>query len=360
MKEFFHLWHQWILFLGTLVGVLIGVLVAHALIFRLVKRLRDRDRKYMLLYALRQPLRVVLAFVVLLMLLPAMPVNAGIKEAMERALDLSLIGCAAWTFIALLGAFEDMLTLQYRIDVADNLLARRIRTRLQVFHHITVGVVIVVTLAVALMTFPNVRSLGASLLASAGLAGIIAGMASRPALSNLIAGLQIAITEPIRLEDVVIIENEWGWIEEIDATYVVVRLWDLRRMILPLSYFIEHPFQNWTRRSANLMGTVVIHVDFGIPVDAMRQELTRILKGTPLWLGKVNVLQVTDSDDHSMQLRALFDAADSGKLWDLRCLVREKLIDFVQSRHPDALPQTRITSSTDGHQDERVGGVHTA
>lgn len=192
-----------------------------------------------------------------------------------------------------------------------------------------------------LMTFPAIRQIGAGLLASAGLAGLIVGMAMKNTLSSLIAGIQIAFTQPIRLEDAVVVEGEWGWIEQIEMTYVVVRIWDLRRLILPLSYFIEHPFQNWTRQSADLLGAVTLNVDYTVPVEEVRKELRRIVESTDKWKGEVCALQVTDADKQTIQLRALVDARDSGTAWDLRCYVREKLIQFLQDKYPHALPRLR-------------------
>jgi len=199
----------------------------------------------------------------------------------------------------------------------------------------------IVTASVILMMFEQLRVIGVSLLASAGIAGLILGFSAQKVLSNLFAGIQIAITQPIRLDDVVIVENEWGWIEEITLTYVVVKIWDLRRLIIPISYFIEKPFQNWTRISADILGTVYIYGDYTIPVAKLREELTRILQSTDLWDGKVDGLQVTNAKEYTLELRALMSAKDSPKAWDLRCLVREKLVAFVQENYPQCLPKFR-------------------
>jgi small-conductance mechanosensitive channel len=220
-------------------------------------------------------------------------------------------------------------------------------------HHIVVTVVVIVGLSIILMTFPAVKHIGMSLLASAGLAGLVVGMAMKSTLSSLIAGIQIAFSQPIRIEDSVVVEGEWGWIEEIGTTHVVVRIWDLRRLVLPLSYFIEHPFQNWTRGSTDLLGSVLLYVDYTIPVQELREELGRILKSTDKWKGGVCVLQVTDVSETSMQLRALMDARDAGSTWDLRCYVREKLIEFLQRRHPHALPKLRTEFQGDALLDKR-------
>lgn len=192
-----------------------------------------------------------------------------------------------------------------------------------------------------LMTFDKVRQLGTSILASAGIIGIIVGLAAQRTIATLLAGLQIAITQPIRVDDVVIVENEWGRIEEITFTYVVVRIWDLRRLILPITYFIEKPFQNWTRVTADILGTVFIYVDYTVPVQAIREELHRILKSTDLWDGKAWGLQVTNATERTVELRALMTAPDASAAWDLRCEVREKILEFVQKKYPDGLPKVR-------------------
>jgi small-conductance mechanosensitive channel len=199
----------------------------------------------------------------------------------------------------------------------------------------------VFALSVMLMTFPSIRNVGISLFASAGVAGLAIGMAARPMLSNIIAGIQIALTVPISIDDVVIVEGEWGWIEEIGSTYVVVRIWDLRRLVVPLSYFIEKPFENWTRRTADILGTVFVYTDYTVPVDEVRQELLRVLKTSDLWDGKTWGLQVTNASERSVELRALMSSANSSASWDLRCYVRERLIKFLQERYPQSLPRLR-------------------
>ena len=193
---------------------------------------------------------------------------------------------------------------------------------------------------------PGARQVGASLLASAGVVGIVAGIAARPVFSNLIAGLQIALSQPIRIDDVLIVENEWGRVEEITGTYVVLRIWDERRLIIPLQWFIEHPFQNWTRTSSQLLGTVFLNVDYGMPLAPVRAELERIVKDIPEWDGRVVKLQVTDATERTMQLRILVTASDAGRAFDLRCQVREALIDFMQREFPQHLPLTRMEASS--------------
>ena len=209
-----------------------------------------------------------------------------------------------------------------------------------------VAIIGIFTLASMLMVFDSVRQFGASILASAGIAGIVVGFAAQRSIATLLAGFQIALTQPIRLDDVVIVENEWGRIEDITLTYVVVRVWDLRRLVVPITYFIEQPFQNWTRSSADILGTVFLYVDYNVPLDALRAELTRILEASRYWDGKVNVLQVTDAKEHPLEIRALASAADASAAWDLRCEIREKLIGFVQQKFPESLPRFRASFDT--------------
>jgi small-conductance mechanosensitive channel len=239
------------------------------------------------------------------------------------------------------------------VDSGGDLLARKHLTQVRILERTVTVLIVIVAAACVLITFESVREYGVSLFASAGIAGVIAGLAARPVLSNLFAGLQIAVAQPIRLEDAVIVENEFGRIEEITGTYVVVRLWDWRRMIVPLSYFIEKPFQNWTRQSPALIGSVLIYVDYTVPVARVREELTNIVSRSKLWDGQVVNLQVTDAKNDTIELRALMSAADAGKTSDLRCEVREALIAFLQREYPDALPKRRaeVRLTKDARQD---------
>ena len=227
------------------------------------------------------------------------------------------------------------------MDVKDNLAMRKIQTQVRVLKKIAVTLIVIITAASMLTVFDSVRRLGTSILASAGVAGIIVGFAAQRSLATLVAGVQIAFTQPIRLDDVVIVEGEWGRIEEITLTYVVVRIWDLRRMVLPITYFIEKPFQNWTRVSADLIGSVFLYVDYTVQLRVLRSELDRILEASKLWDRKVKVLQVTDAKEQTLELRVLASAADSSSAWDLRCEIREQLVDYLQRNHPGSLPRMR-------------------
>ena len=236
------------------------------------------------------------------------------------------------------------------MDEKDNLKARKVYTQFRVLERIIIFTVILIATAIALMTFDGIKRIGISLFASAGVAGIIIGFAAQKLLGSILAGFQIALTQPIRIEDVVIVENEWGWIEEITLTYVVVRTWDKRRLIVPTTYFIEKPFQNWTRVSADILGTVFIYTDYQVPIGELRKEFTRILEESNLWDGKVNVMQVTNATEKTVEIRALMSTVDSPTGWDLRVLVREKLISFLQENYPRSLPRMRVemTSSPQG------------
>lgn len=255
---------------------------------------------------------------------------------------LAVIGGACWLLIAAIGGLANGVIAQHPADVEDNLTARRIATQARVLSRTAMTGVVMAGLALMLMTFPGARQVGASLLASAGVVGIVAGIAARPVFSNMIAGLQIALAQPIRIDDVLIVEGEWGRVEEITSTYVVLRIWDERRLIIPLQWFIENPFQNWTRTSSEILGTVFLFADYRLPLDPLRAELQRVLETAPEWDRRVNVLQLTDVTERTIQIRVLVSARSSGLAFDLRCRVREALVTFIQREYPDCLPQVRV------------------
>ncbi len=273
----------------------------------------------------------------------AAPIDTLFIDTIQHVNGLAIIGVVTWMGIRTVQALQQVIALHNPLDVRDNLRARRIRTQTQLLVRTLSFFVLLFGLSSMLMTFPAVRQIGAGLLASAGLAGLAVGFAAKPVLGNIIAGLQIAITQPIRLDDVVIVENEWGRIEEITGTYVVVRIWDERRLIVPLQYFIEQPFQNWTRETSTIIGSVFFWVDYSLPLQPLRDELDRLLAQIPrLWDGRVKVLQVTDTTDKVVQLRVLASAYDASSAWDLRCYLREHMIGFVQREYPESLPRLRI------------------
>ena len=285
--------------------------------------------------------RLLLPLLALMVGIPAIAVPAGYAAVVRNGVSLLLIATVSFVLFQVVEAVEALVLRRYRIDESDNLQARSVYTQVKVLRKIATAVIALFTLASMLMVFESVRQLGTSLLASAGIAGIIIGFAAQRSIATLLAGLQIAVTQPIRLDDVVIVENEWGRIEDITLTYVVVRIWDQRRLVVPITYFIEQPFQNWTRTSSEILGTVFLHVDYRAPLAAIREELDRVLAASPYWDGRVKVLQVTDARERTLELRALASAADASLAWDLRCEVRERLITFLQTHYPDSLPRVR-------------------
>lgn len=274
--------------------------------------------------------------------------NIDSYDAIKKVGSILLIISIAWLIIVVLRSTRKAFLENFDTSKENNLRSRKFHTQFNILESIAVAVVAVIAVGAILMLFDDVKKLGVSIFASAGVAGIIVGFAAQKFIGAVIAGLQIAITQPIRLDDVVVIEGEWGRIEEINLTYVVVKIWDLRRLVVPSTYFFEKPFQNWTRTSADILGTVFIYTDYHVNFEKMRAELTRILEATPLWDKKVNVLQVTDAKQNSVEVRALMSAKDSPTAWDLRVLVREKLIEFLQKNYPESLPRTRIQIEGEG------------
>jgi small-conductance mechanosensitive channel len=318
-----------------LAAVLFALLI-HWIIFRFaLKGLQIKAVKF------KSVARLGFIILAIKLVLPFIAVPESMELIISRAVSLCLVASIGWLTLVLLQAFTDYSISRHRIDVEDNLHARKMRTRLRVLRQACSVLVVIITVGAMLIVFPDARAIGVSVFASAGVAGIIIGFAARPVLANLLAGLQIALAQPIRIDDAVVIEGEWGWIEEITATYVVVKIWDWRRLIVPLSYVIEKPFQNWTRETAAIIGTVTWEVDFSVPIEKMREQLQLFLKDSPHWDKDVQVLQVIESGQKTMTLRALMSAKNSPTAWDLRCEIREKMIAWLQVNYPDALPKHR-------------------
>lgn len=329
---------------AILFGVFLLGAIAHWLIFSVVRRIAQRSRTGLddlLVRHARGPTHLLLPLVLVALLLPELPLSTPALQLGQRIVAIGLIATIGWALVGALALASDWVATRYRLDVSDNLVARRVQTQVRVLRHAGTTLVVLVAAALILMQIPSIEKIGVSLLASAGLAGIVVGMAARPAVSNLLAGVQLALSQPIRIDDAVLVEGEFGRIEEISNTFVVVQLWDQRRLVLPLAYFIEKPFQNWTRVTADLLGTVTVRVDYRVPVGEVRNQAERILQGSELWDKKVWNLQVTDASEHTLELRVLMSAADAARLWDLRCYVREQLVTFLQERFPEALPRLR-------------------
>lgn len=326
-----------------------------SLLLWLFRRMRGRDhRRARIVRVLSLPLAFAIPLLFLNMALDATPLTDGAYAAVRHLLHVGVIGCLTWLLVRAIAAGEQAILRSHPMEVADNLQARRIQTQTRVIARVLMGATVLLGLSIVLLSFDPVKQLGRTLLASAGIIGLVAGIAAKPVFGNLIAGLQIALTQPIRLDDVVIVEGEWGRIEEIGSSYVVVRIWDERRMVVPLSWFIENPFQNWTRRSADLLGTAFLWLDYRAPVAAMRTELERICKSEPLWDGRVCVTQVTETSEHTIQVRLLVSARNSGDAFDLRCIVRERMIDFLMREHSYALPRLRAEIAAEGEAPRAV------
>ncbi|WP_419728710.1 mechanosensitive ion channel family protein [Lichenicola sp.] len=331
---------------SALVLILAGclTLVGSRLLMNLLLRLPGPRRDFFRSFAheLRRPLRVLVVVVALGAALPAVGLSYAAFTVLGQVLLVAFVLLAGWTASLAIRTSANLYLGRFKTGEEDDLLARKHVTQIRILKRAADLLLFVFTISAALMTFEPVRQYGLSLFASAGAASLVVGLAARPLLTNLIAGVQIAVTQPIRLEDAVIVEGEWGWIEEITSTYVVVRLWDWRRMILPIAYFLEKPFQNWTHQSASLIGSVFFYLDYHVPVEALRAHLEEIVQQTPLWDGKVVNLQVSDIKQSSVEIRMLVSGRNAPQTWDLRCFVREKMLSFLQANCPEALPRTRV------------------
>jgi small-conductance mechanosensitive channel len=336
---------------SALVAAVVIAVVAHLVLIRMGRR---DPMLGMLSGRGRYPFRVLIVIIALLVARPEQGAEPRTEDLVRHVLTLALIGAGAWLIARVAMVAQEAALRRYDLSVPDNLRVRRLHTQVIIIRRITVAVVFVAAFAAMLLTFDSVRTLGASLLASAGILSVVAGLAAQTTLANVIAGLQLAFSDEIRIDDVVVIENEWGWIEELTLTYVVVHLWDERRLVLPTTYFTQKPFQNWTRHEARVLGTVLLHVDYRLPVDPIRAELQRVLEESPLWDRRDWVLQVVDATPTTMVLRALMSSADAPTSWDLRCEVREKLLAFLARRYPDQLPRVRAEIEP-GPADDRPG-----
>lgn len=328
------------------VGALLGLLIAHFIVLSLLRRLGKNPKYLMPLEAVRRVSKPI--FLILLSVLIRLQVLwhvLGLEDYVywfRKASTLLFIFAFTWLLLSIIKIAKRHIIKKYDVEASDNLRARRVATQFNILERIFIFIIIVLAMGIALMSFESIREIGVSIFASAGVAGIIIGFSAQKMIGTILAGIQIALAQPIKLDDVVVVEGEWGRIEKIMLTYVVVKIWDKRRLIVPTTYFIEKPFQNWTKSSSDILGTVFLYTDYNVPFEAIREEFTRILNGTDLWDGEVNVVQVTDSKLDSIEIRALMSAKDSPTAFDLRVLVREKLITFLQQNYPESLPRTRL------------------
>jgi len=325
------------------VGFLAGRVVAKWSLRALARAVERTEAKFddAIVEQLAAPLRWTVPLLVVRGLMPLFALSEATLEWIAHALLVALILCVGWIAARFLRLGEKYIALQYRIDDADNREAKNVLTKMRVLKNIAHFGVALVTVSAALLTFESVRSLGTGLLASTGVVGVILGFAAQKSIATVISGIHIAIAQPIRVDDVVIVEGEWGRIEEITLTYVVIRIWDLRRLVVPVNYFLEKPFQNWTRVSSDLLGAAPLHVDYSVPLTELRAEFDRVVEASPLWDRQLKRLQVTEANESTLLVRPLMSAKDANDTWDLRCEVREKLIQFLQQNHPHALPRRR-------------------
>lgn len=341
---------DWGVSLVILALALVAGLLAYKLVFRLLTRAVARRDLFWrsVVSRSRRPIRLALVALALAVGAGAAPLSNRGEGIIVHALLIAAIVLIAWIARIVLHSWTTVYLRQFSLEAEDNLLARKHVTQGRIFEKVANVLILMLAAAAVLMTFDTVRQYGVSLLASAGAAGLVVGFALQPVLKNLFAGIQLAITQPIRIDDAVIVEGEWGQVEEITGTYVVIRIWDLRRLIVPLSYFIEQPFQNWTRESASLIGVVLIYLDHTADVARLRREAQAIVEASALWDGRTFAVQVTDFRERVMEVRVLASARNAGMAFDLRCAVREKLVAWLQREMPHALPRTREEVSVDG------------
>lgn len=333
------------------VALVIGLILKFMLSLLLKKKPKDGRPAFSvtrsMLARLGQPFSYFLPLLAFNFLLPLMRMRPNVAPFVNKTIEILLTISFANVLIAVVKVFEDYAYHTFDIQKADNLKERKIRTQLQFIRRLAISLIVILTVCFILLSFNNLRKIGTGLLTGVGVGGIIIGFAAQKSLGNFLAGFQIAFTQPIRIDDVLIVEGEWGRVEEITLTYVVINIWDQRRLILPINYFVEKPFQNWTRTTADILGTVFLYLDYTVPLDPLREELTRLLENDPLWDKRVKVLQVTNTTERTMEVRALMSASSSGNAFDLRCNVREGLIKFIQQHYPDAFPVARVMLSQD-------------
>lgn len=331
----------------TATGAAILTALAALVLFQALKAvlIRFLQFDYPLLHTLVHRTQGLLRFAAVLLavalILPVLPIGGATAATLNHLLIAAFVVLLGWVAVVASDMAIERYISRFKIDAQDNLSARKAVTQMRVLRRTAQLLIVVITAGFALMTFDSVRQYGVSLFASAGVAGLALGLAAKPLLGNLIAGVQIALTQPIRIDDAVIVEGEWGRIEEIGSSFVVIRLWDWRRLVVPLGYFLENPFQNWTHTTASLIGSAYFHLDYRAPIAILRAKLEELVRQSKNWDGQVVSLQVTDTTERTIEVRTLMSAGDSSRAFDLRCEIREKMLDFLQREHPEALPRLR-------------------
>jgi small-conductance mechanosensitive channel len=344
--------HTWFFAVFVFCGIIVLANVVHYILFRVLKKREEQKvsggwgiRRY-----ISHPARAIFFLtcgVIVLPLVPDLPAN--LNQIIRQGIAMAIVASLGWFAVGCVYVFQEFMLRKYDLKAENNIRARRVHTQFQLFRRILITFIVVITIGALLWTFndPRIWHYGSGLLASAGIASLILATAAKSTASNFLAGLQIAFTEPIRIDDVVVIQGEWGRIEEINSAYVVVRIWDLRRLIVPLTFFIENSFQNWTRESSDIMGTAFLYVDYTVPVENLRQQLRRVAESSPLWDRKVCGLQVTNLSERTMELRCLVSSRNASENFDLRCIVREQMTAYIQQKYPNAFPTTRFAATSE-------------
>lgn len=345
------LWNLMMFAIAILVGILIKFLISRILHFYYNK---DNGFSFFksIIRHLGIPINYFLPLIIINFLMPTMKMGPALYVAIGKVVEIGLIISFSMILIMAIKVMEDYVYQKYDLSKSDNLKERKIRTQLRFVRKLVTALIILITIAIVLLTFESMRKIGAGLLTGVGIGGIIIGFAAQKSLANLLAGFQIAFTQPIRIDDVLVVEGEWGRVEDITLTYVVLCIWDKRRLILPITYFVEKPFQNWTRVSADILGAVFFYLDYTVPLDKIREKFIELLAENKLWDGKVQVMQVTDTKPDTIEIRALMSARNSSDAFDLRCYIRENLITFIQQDFPESLPRNRVELFKDGKGDE--------
>ena len=334
------LWNIIIIASAIILGLLIKTIIK--ILLRLSKKDTDYSLYRSILIHVGRPMNHFVPLLVLNLMFPLMVLNPDASNITSHAFDIGLVVSFAVLLIQSIKVFEDFIFHTYHLDKPDNVRERKIRTQLEFIRKVLVGLIVFLAIATVLLSFDNVRKIGAGLLTGVGIGSVIVGLAAQKSLSNFLAGFQIAFTQPIRIEDVLVVEGEWGRVEDITFTYVVLKIWDERRLILPINYFIEKPFQNWSRISSEIIGTVFLYLDYSVPIESLRDEFSRLLEQNELWDGRKNTVQVTNTSDKTIEIRFLLSAENSSDAFDLRCYVRENLIKFVRENYPESLPYNKI------------------
>ncbi|WP_121810119.1 mechanosensitive ion channel family protein [Mucilaginibacter kameinonensis] len=347
-------WNLIIIASAILIGLITKFIITK--LFRIYAQRKETD--YSILRSIIVNLGPAVAYFIPLFLFnllsPLLRMNKLYYQPLDKTIEILLTISFAGLLVRSVRILEDYIYHTYDLNKVDNLKERKVRTQIQFIRKIIVVTIIFLTIAIILLSFESMRKIGTGLLTGVGIGGIIVGFAAQSSLGNLLAGFQIAFTQPIRIDDVLVVEGEWGRVEEITLTYVVLKIWDERRLILPINYFIQKPFQNWTRTSADILGTVFLYMDHTVPIDAIREEFERLIIKSSLWDKRVKVVQVTDVREHTIEIRVLMSASTSSNAFDLRCYIRENLITFIQKNFPGSLPRSRNELSNLGELEKYI------